>query len=153
MRLPVIGVLIVALTLTACGRIRDSRINPFNWFGRSEATQVAVVPGEVIDPRGLVEQVTELEIAREPGGAIVRATGLPPTQGYWSADLVAENGGEPVDGVMTYRFVVFPPVTRKPVSTQQSRELTAATYLSNIKLASIRQIVVVGASNSRSSRR
>lgn len=155
MRLPVIGMLVVALTLGACASVRESRLNPLNWFGRSQAgaPAQAVLAGEVVDPRNLVDQVTELEVARQPGGAIVRATGLPPTQGFWNADLVAENNGDPVDGVLTYRFVISEPLAQQRVSTQQSRELTAATYLSDIALAEVRQIVVVGARNSRSSRR
>ncbi|MCV2870399.1 hypothetical protein OEW28_17435 [Defluviimonas sp. WL0002] len=146
----------VALSLAGCATIRDSRLNPFNWFGRSEETSVQVpetASGIPNDPRLLVAQVTALEVARMPGGAIVRATGLPPTQGWWKAELVAENGGDPVDGVMTYRFVLAPPVEAQPASTTQSREVTAAAYLSNVKLEQIRTVVVIGETNSRSSRR
>lgn len=158
MRLPVSGLLILALVLAGCGRIRESRLNPFNWFGRSTPTVVTtaaepVVPGRPADPRLLVAEVTEMEVARQPGGAIVRATGLPPTQGWWNAALVAENGGVPVDGVLTYRFVVDQPRGATRVSTPQSREVTAAAWLSDIRLADVRQIVVLGAQNSRSSRR
>ena len=157
MRLPVTGLLILALVLAGCGRMRESRLNPFNWFGRSQETTVVatdpIVPGRPGDPRILVAQVTEMEVARHPGGAIVRATGLPPTQGWWDAALVAENNGEPVDGVLTYRFVVDQPLKQTRVSTPQSREVTAAAYLSDVKLADISQIVVLGAENSRSSSR
>lgn len=157
MRTPVSGLLILALVLTGCGRIRDSRINPFNWFGRSEPVAVATaepaVPGRPGDPRVLVAEVTDMEVARQPGGAIVRATGLPPTQGWWDAALVAENGGLPVDGVLTFRFVVDQPHGATRVSTPQSRAVTAAAWLSDVKLANISQIVVLGAQNSRASRR
>ncbi|MCV2873292.1 hypothetical protein OEZ71_13410 [Defluviimonas sp. WL0050] len=156
MRLPVTGLLILALTLGACGKVRESRLNPFNWFGRSETVVVAtegVVPGRPDDPRVLVADVTDMEVARQPGGAIIRASGLPPTQGWWDTALVPENDGVPVDGVLTYRFVLAEPLGTKPVSTRQSRELTAATYISDIKLAGVSQIVVVGAQNSRASRR
>ncbi len=158
MRLPVSGLLILALVLAGCGRIRDSRINPFNWFGRSEPVAVAAsaepaVPGRPGDPRILVAEVTEMEVARQPGGAIVRATGLPPTQGWWDAALVAENGGLPVDGVLTFRFVIDQPREARRVSTPQSRAVTAAAWLSDVKLANISQIVVLGAQNSRASRR
>lgn len=157
MRLPVSGLLILALVLAGCGRIRESRLNPFNWFGRSQATAVvaskSAVPGRPGDPRVLVADVTDMEVARQPGGAIVRATGLPPTQGWWDAALVAENNGEPVDGVLTYRFVVDQPHGGARISTPQSREVTAAAWLSDVKLANVSQIVVLGAANSRSSRR
>lgn len=157
MRLPFTGVLIATLVLAGCGTVRESRLNPFNWFGRSvESTQTVAegaVPGRPDDGRILVAQVTDMEVARQPGGAIIRASGLPPTQGWWNTDLVAENGGEPVDGVLTYRFVIAEPVKPNRVSTPQSRELTAATYVSDVKLAAVSSIVVVGAENSRSSRR
>ena len=157
MRLPVTGVLIATLVLAGCGTVRESRLNPFNWFGRSvESTQTVAegaVPGRPDDGRILVAQVTDMEVARQPGGAIIRATGLPPTQGWWNTELVAENDGAPVDGVLTYRFVIAEPLQSTRVSTPQSRELTAATYVSDVKLAAVSSIVVVGAENSRSSRR
>ena len=153
MRLPVTALLIAALSLGGCGKIRDSRINPFNWFGRSQASQAVAVAAAPVDGRLLVDQVIDMEVARQPGGAIVRATGLPPTQGWWDAALVAENGGQPVDGVLSYRFVVFQPVGQARVSTARSRELTAAVYVSDIKLEDVRKIVVLGAQNSRSSGR
>jgi hypothetical protein len=146
----------VALSLAGCDTISNSKLNPFNWFGQSEEAP-AVVPetasGIPNDPRQLVAQVLSLEVATAPGGAIVRANGLPPTQGWWKAELVAENNGEPVDGVLTYRFVVAQPIGNKPVSTPQSREVTAAAFLSNIALEGIRRIVVTGAGNSRTSSR
>ncbi|MCB2129863.1 MAG: hypothetical protein KDE03_12485 [Rhodobacteraceae bacterium] len=154
MRTPVTILLVTVLTVGACGTIRESRLNPFNWFGRSQSSSATVAADQAkADPRNPVEEVIAMDVARQPGGAIVTATGLPPTQGWWSAELVAENDGEPVDGVMTYTFVVFPPVKGGTVSTPQSREVTAAVFLSNIKLAGIRQIVVQGKTNSRSSRR
>ena len=157
MRLVVTGLLVLTLALPGCARIRDSKVNPFNWFGRSKAVATqpveSVVPGRPEDGRILIANVTELEIARQPGGAIVRASGLPPTQGWWDAELVAENGGLPVEGVLTYRFVIAAPAKASRVSTPQSRELTAAAYVSDIKLAGVSEIVVVGAENSRASRR
>lgn len=158
MRKPAILImtLAVALSLAGCARVRDSKLNPFNWFGGSEegpAQVVETASGRPNDPRVLVAEVVTLEVAQIPEGAIVRANGLPPTQGWWEAELVAENDGKPVDGVLTYRFVVAHPVGVKPASTPQSREVTAATSLSNIALAGVRRIVVVGASNSRSSTR
>ena len=157
-RLPVALMTALALTtvLADCGRIRDSRLNPFNWFGGSQAetAQSTTTPGEISDGRQLVAQVTTLEVTRTNYGAIVRATGLPPTQGWWKAELKAANGGQPDEkGVITYRFLVFQPPKATAVSTPQSRELTAAAFLSNTKLDAITRIVVEGASNSRSANR
>jgi hypothetical protein len=143
--------LCATLALGACSSIGKSRLNPFNWFGGSEETVAVSAPtAELADQRALVAQVTGLTLDRMPGGVIVRATGLPPTQGFWEAELVAR----PIeDGAITYDFRVFPPVTPKASSTPQSREIVVATYLSNIKLETIRQITVQGASNARTSRR
>lgn len=156
MRLPLTGAVIVALSLSGCSTVRESRFNPFNWFQRAESTETqaaSAVPDRPQDPRVLVARVTGLAVERYSGGAIVRATGLPPTQGWWEAELVPENGGEPVDGVMTYRFVVAPPLGETRVSTPQSREIVVARSISNAKLPRVRQIVVIGAENQLTSRR
>lgn len=141
------------LLVVSCGRIAQSRLNPFNWFGRSERVETVAVAPEAVTPDGrqLVADVTALVIERNPGGAIVRATGLPPTQGFWEAELVSVPTEE--EGVALYEFRVFPPPTPKPVSTVQSREITVATYLSDIALAQVRQIVVQGANGAQSARR
>lgn len=147
------ALLVAALAVTGCGRIRDSKINPFNWFGGSKEEKVQVVDGVPEDPRPLVQEVTGLEVARQPGGAIVTATGLPPTQGWYDAALLPANDGQAEDGVLTYRFVVNQPLELRRTSTPQSREVTAAVYLSDIRLQDVRKIVVQGAANSRATSR
>ncbi len=152
MRKPLLAMLVVVLTISACGRIRDSRLNPFNWFGRSEPVAVqAADPAVAQDGRRLVAEVTELVLDRAAGGVIVRAVGLPPTQGFWEAELVAR----PIDenGVLVYDFRVFPPPAGAAVSTRQSREVVVAAFLSNIRLNSISQISVQGERNARAVRR
>ena len=73
--------LIVALTLlsflSACGAVRDSRLNPFNWFGRDreERVQAVEIQGPV-ETRPLVAQVISLKVDRMPGGAIIYAVWL-----------------------------------------------------------------------------
>jgi len=151
---PLLAALVVVLTLGACGVIRESRFNPFNWFGRSERAEpvapdaVQVVPG---DAREQVATVTALVIEQVTGGAIVRATGLAPRQGFWQAELVPrpldENGGLVLD------FLVFPPPGATDVSTTQSREIAVAYFLSNFKLNEIGTITVQGKSGARSARR
>ncbi len=152
LRLPVTVALVAVLTLSACGGLRESRLNPLNWFGRSrDVAQTAVVSQAPQDPRNLIQTVLSMSVEPFPGGAIIRATGLPPTQGWWEAELVAR----PVDdkGVLVLDFRVFAPPGARPVVNQQSREITAAISLSNIKLEGIREIVVQGETNARSSRR
>lgn len=151
MRLPVSAALIALTVLSACGGFRDSRLNPLNWFGRSAPAEQVQVTAAPTDPRALVAQVLTMVVEPYPGGAIVRATGLPPTQGYWDAELVARPLDE--NGVLVLDFRVFPPINGAGVVNQQSREVTVAYNLSDIKLQGIAEIVVQGADNARSSRR
>ncbi|WP_212525725.1 hypothetical protein [Actibacterium sp. MT2.3-13A] len=157
MRKPLLAVLSAALLLGACGPVRDSRLNPFNWFGRSTEQQVAatVTPGaQPADPRPLVEQVLEMRVEPVPTGAIVHAMGLPPRQGYWKAALVAENDGRPDDkGVLVLSFRAYQPLEATPQGAQPSREITAGLFLSQQDLQAVRTIVVRGAQNQRTSRR
>ena len=141
-----------ALALSGCARVSESRLNPFNWFGGSREEARVETVQEYSDPRPLVSQVTSLVVERTPTGAIIRATGLPPQQGWYDAGLVAETDG-PVNGVLSYRFHAFPPRERTRVSTPQSRELSVAVAVSGTMLAETRVIRVVGARNVRSTGR
>jgi len=140
-----LAALTLVLVLTACATVRESRLNPFNWFGRAERVQTAPLPDETGDPRALVAQVLTLEVEPYPGGAIVRATGLPPDQGWWEAELVPREIDE--DGVLVYDFRVQPPLRPTGVVNQQSREIGVAASLSNIRLERITRITVQGAAN------
>lgn len=138
--------------VAGCGRIRESRLNPFNWFGGARRRERAAPTPEVAqDPRALVAEVVSLNVDPYSAGAIVRAKGIPPTQGWWEAELVAR----PIDenGVLVYDFRVFPPVTDTPQGTPMSREITVGVSISAVKLDQISEIVVQGANNALSSRR
>ena len=152
MRLPVTVLCLVVLA--GCGGLRDSRLNPFNWFGRSQAAQLEpLLPAEVPDARALVADVIDMQIEQLPGGAILRATGRTPTQGFWQAELVLRDGPDQDPTAQVYDFRVFPPLGATAVSTPQSREVTVALYLSDIDLAGVQSITVQGATNARSTRR
>lgn len=154
MRAPLLVILSAALMLGGCGTVRESRLNPFNWFGGSTVEVVAVAPGQVpADPRPLVDLVVEMSVDRAPGGAIVQATGRPPRQGYWKAALVRDRATPGADGVVVYDFRVAPPDRPTSVGTEPSREVTAAVYLTDQDLETIRAIVVRGDRNQRRSSR
>lgn len=138
------------LTLSACGAVRDSRINPFNWFGRSAPTET-INTAEKVDPRLLVADVVSLSVEAYSGGAIVRATGRADTQGYWNAELVEVKTDNPEQLVLEFRML--PPLVHGNISTPQSREITAAITLTPSKLEYIRTITVQGANNARATRR
>lgn len=141
---------LLALSLAGCG-----------WFGGSQYAKTLEPEGGYIKPqedgRVPVAEVTNVTVEQSLSGAIVRATGLPPTQGWWAARLVAENDGHPVDGVMTYRFLLAPPPADSAdahrVMTPTSREVTAAAFIRGPRLAGVHQVVVIGAQNSRSASR
>ncbi len=143
--------MVLAASLSGCSRVAESRLNPFNWFGQSEPEPAAVVV--VRERRPLVAQITELAVERTPGGAIVRATGLPPTQGWFAAELIRETPDDAPADMLVYSFRAVPPRDAERVSTVQSRELTVAVYLTDLDLGGVRVIRVTGAQNARSVRR
>lgn len=164
--------LAATLVLSACGTIRDSRVNPFNWFGQSRS--VAVEPKEQTNPliptrSGLFataraeeeiyqgrpfDQVLDLTIERVPGGAIIRATGLAQRQGIYDVRLTPANEEEEaVDGVLTYRLEGILPDTRTRVGTQPTREVIAARQVTDQTLRGVRVIRVEGQRNAREARR
>lgn len=142
---------LLATGLAGCGRVRDSKLNPFNWFRRSQEVEKVALPEAPQDARLLVQTVLSMQVEETTGGAIVRATGLPPTQGWWSAELVPQ----PVDenGRLVLEFRIFPPPENKPSGTQPSREVVVGLFLSAFKLQELSEIVVQGETNARASRR
>ena len=145
--------LAAVLALGACAGVRESRLNPFTWFGSSTETPTLEPDGgwqTVIDNRPMVDQVTTLEVLPVSGGAMVRAVGLPPTQGWWDAELVPEDDEMvPVGGVLRLAFVIAAPRQAQREGTPPSREVSAARFISDFRLDGVRQITVTGARNAR----
>lgn len=136
--------------VSACGFVRESRLNPFNWFGKSEPAETVTVPLEKTDPRPLVADVVDLVVEPYSGGAIVRAKGITPTQGWWDAELVEAKTDDPNHLVLDFRLI--PPLTQTGVNTPRSREVVVAKTLSVQRLETITRITVQGAKNARTSR-
>jgi hypothetical protein len=151
---PLLAALALTMLVSGCATIRDSRFNPLGWFGGSRSAPVSLGPTAIsTETRPLVAQVTALALEPTSTGAIVRAEGLSPTQGWWDGELVPQTSLRPIDGVVVYRFHIAPPTEPTRVSTPQSRAVSVAATLSRAELAEIREIVVVGAENQRSLRR
>lgn len=136
---------LIAAALAGCGA-GQSRLNPLNWFGSDQEQRIAAARAEPVRP--VVDQVVSLEVAPTTGGAIVSTVGLPPTQGYWEAELVRVATDDP--SLLLLDFAILPPLAPQPVGTQPSREVLAGTRFTTQELAGIRTIAVQGLSNRRS---
>ena len=147
----------LGLAVAACDT--GINLNPLTWFNWASSDEglVALEPADGwqqdADRRLVVDQVTALRIEKTTAGAIVHATGLPPRLGHWDAELVPENDGEPENGVLSYVFKVASPRWATDASTPYARSIEAAAFIPNVKLGEISAIRVLGAQNSRTSRR
>lgn len=154
MRLVLVALLSLTLAVPACGRIGESRINPMNWFGGSRDERPDLGPtSDITDNRALVVRVTELSIERTSSGALIRAEGLTRSAGWWDAQLVPENNGVPLDGVLSFRFVAAAPREPVPDTGERSRTLVVAYPVSTAILEQTSAVVVNGQENSRRARR
>lgn len=176
MRTALPAILIAIVTVSACTTVRESRLNPANWFGNSTEVVVAdtTEPDEVnplIPQRaGFLEQlrrreevylgepideVRQIVVERVPGGAIIRATGVSSYQGIYSVSLRPEFEGEDiaVDGVLTYRLDGRRPENFVTGGPERLRTVTAARAVTDQQLRGVRIIRVEGARNAQESRR
>jgi hypothetical protein len=177
MRIFTTSVLISVLAVSACGTIRDSAVNPANWFGKSSTSRTAVeqkastnllLPGgkqrtglfakirarDAIYQGQPIDQVTNLVIERVPGGAVIRATGLTAVQGVYSVQLTpVTDDNTAVDGVLTYRFEGIRPASPQGTGTNHTRTVVAARALTHQQLQGVRTIRVQAARNAQTSRR
>ena len=146
--------------------MRDSKMNPGNWFGGGK-TQRAQVAAEantnpLIPERSdsifrrrsdaetyagtPIQHIEALTVERNLTGAIVHATGVSLRQGAYDVRLSPENKGKPVDGVLTYTMKAVQRLDT-PQGTERTRRVEAAQFVSNQTLGSVRQVRVVGATN------
>lgn len=168
MRAKLIASGLVLTLLGGCATISESRFNPLNWFGSSEPTPVAtaadgsaviVLPTlsprkgypELIDTRPLAPQITDVQVVRSASGAIVTATALVPSLGYYDAQLVRAESDSASTLVFDYRL--RPPQKTVGTGNAAQRRIPAAYSLSTPELAGIRTIIVRGANGARQVRR
>jgi len=172
MRLLTTSLLVATMTVTACGAVRDSRVNPLNWFGNSRSEPIQRAPEKEDNPlipeerRGLftsvrretevylgtpLDQVSGLVIERVPGGAIVRATAIASVDGVYNVRLTpADEDSEPDEnGVLTYRFEGLKPADATRRSSQRQRTYNAALRLTDQELSRVRTIRVEGQRNAQ----
>ena len=173
MRSLVTVLMISSLTLAGCSGFRDSRVNPANWFGKSQTVQrAAPVPGETTNPlipekrSSIFQRKSDAEsyagtpiyavegvvIEQSAGGAIIKATGLSLRQGAFDVRLWPENGGKPANGALTYtmRAIQRADTPQGPV---QTRRVEAGQFISTQTLEQVSEIRILGLTNSATSRR
>ncbi len=146
----------LTLALGACsggGRASPSSFNPFGWI-RSDAGAVqSLAPArgysQSVETRPLVDRLTGAFAEPTPTGVIIRATALPPTQGYYAAGLTSE-GIE--NGTLTLSFRARPPQRAMPAGPARLRELVAAVYLTRAQVQGLRRVRLRAAGNSRTLR-
>ncbi|WP_425093361.1 hypothetical protein [Tropicimonas sp. S265A] len=120
--------------------------------GEPDIERLEPVPDrEIREVRDLVSTVTSTRRDRVPGGVIITATGLPPSQGWWAAELVSIDA-ETDSRTMSYEFRIAEPQFAQPPGTNRSREVVVGLFLSDQRLEGISQVVIQGAQNSRSIR-
>ncbi|WP_323764693.1 hypothetical protein [Marinovum sp.] len=168
MRKLVLASLVVATSLAGCASVRDSRANPFNWFGQSQSVAVAPAESDVNTliperraffgkrdappyPGGLVEQVTEMHVRQLAGGALVEVTGvLTSIEGY-DVRLLPLEDADPA--TLSYEFRAIQPRYGAGVGPARARTVTAAIRLTDQELAGVRTIRVVAQGNIRTAAR
>lgn len=171
----IIPVLLVAsMTLGGCAVVRNSVVNPANWFGRGDSVPVSGQEAQAVNPLipqsgGLfgsraksdapyagrpIAEIIDLQIERVAGGAIVRATGRAARQGIYAVQLTpATEDDTPVDGVLIYRLEGIRQAGPTAVGTAPTREVTAARHITDSHLLGVRAIRVEGLENARVARR
>ena len=178
---PITTAVVLCAVLAGCGGVRDSRLNPFNWFGGSsevpaeqtastDATGPAANPlipqrriglfagrraaEEETNPTSPITQIVDLRVERVPGGAIIRARGIDSFANSFEAGLLPSNVDErPENGVLVYSFRRRVPEGTLPGGAEATREITVARFVSDQTLLGVRSIRVEAASNARAVRR
>lgn len=165
MRKPLTVLLTTTLifSLASCG---SSRMNPRNWFGaaKSRAAEARegrnpLIPQEssltkssaregIATPVG---QITSLVAEKIPGGAILRVTGVSDYQGAFGVKLVEMPRDAKSADVLRLQLLALQPAS--VVGDPRTREIVAATKVTDQDLAGIRRIEVVGQRNVQTIRR
>lgn len=162
-------VLAASLGLASCGGWSNSRLNPGNWFGRSEPVPVNTDPTAAnpllpqrskllgrkpeADYHVPIQSVSDLVVERTSSGAIIRATGQAAKQGAYEPRLVPVPESEDTSGVLTLTFEVVYPVNPRPAGSDLTRRIIAAYSVTHQDLAKVRTIRVVAETNARETRR
>ncbi|MCE2521909.1 MAG: hypothetical protein J4F49_01635 [Rhodobacteraceae bacterium] len=151
MRATVIAMAAAAVFLSGCsGSTVDSgRLNPLNWFQTNTEPETELAVTAVQDERELIPVISGVQAQPFGGGGsiILIATGIPSTFGYYDAALVPVNEGKPVDGELVLELRANAPDGEVETGSEQSREISVATTLTERQLEGVQSVRVIGAVN------
>lgn len=139
--------LIVALAVSGCARLSQSRLNPANWFGPSRPATTAPPRAAAPDTRLPVAEVIDMALEPTESGAILRATGTMSGTGWHDARLVPVADAP---GVLAYEFRAAPPPGGIGGGTQV---IVVARSLGAGDLAGISRVEVRAQGNARAAQR
>ncbi|MAB06512.1 MAG: hypothetical protein CML50_10940 [Rhodobacteraceae bacterium] len=159
------------VVLSGCATVRDSRVNPFNWFGSSTPAPVNVAPEATGAANPLIPQrrasiiwgrereyagrpvanIDELLIERRPGGAIIRVTGIADRAGPFDVRVIKDETLSDTD-TLAYTLSALQSAGPRNVGPR-ARMVTAAVWLTDQELYGIREIRVAGRDNALATRR
>lgn len=145
-----IVVLMIAVALIGPGCSGNSFSN---WLNPKPTTTLEPKGGYkpvAVDNRPVIEEITSLRVENTLGGVILIAEGLPPTQGFWEADLVPVETGDAKSTSRKFEFRARPPISPAPTGSTASRKIEAGIYLSNQDLEGARTLTVVSLKSTRS---
>lgn len=170
MRKVLLTSLALTMALSGCSGVRESNLNPFNWFGRSTSQRVVAEPQETeVNPLipkrrrfidapppppyagSLVQEVTELHIRKTVTGAVIEAKGVFRSVGSYDVRLIAQEDNDPT--TLTYEFRALQPRATQGLGSRRARTVTAAIEVTNQDLLGVRAIKVIAQGNVRTARR
>ena len=164
---------ISSLTLAGCSGFSESRVNPANWFGQSRTAERSAPAGNAaVNPlipeksNSIFRRKSDAEtyagtpiyavqtVVVEPsaGGAIVKATGISLQQGAFDVRLLPENGGAPIEGMLTYTMRAIQRVDT-PQGPEQTRRVSAGQFVSRQTLDEVRGVRVLSQTTTATSSR
>lgn len=147
------SIVILALVLSGCSTIRNSKANPLNWFQGQKADPTrSLIPEEnllrrkrVVPYAGVpVHFITQAAMEPTLDGKILRIAGQAKTIG--AGDIRIEDLPSQNDGVLRVVVKAVLPAGA-PVGTEASRSIAAARFFTSQDLAGITAIDVTSANN------
>ena len=148
-----VSIVILSLALSGCSSIRNSKVNPLNWFnGETQSTQKSLIPEENMLRRrpkvvyaGIpVYFVTAAALEKTLDGKILRIDAKSDRIG--AADIRIEDLPDQGDGILRVVVKAVTPLGA-PVGSERAREIAAARFFSQQDLEKYKAIDVNSANN------